>query len=50
MGYDLLHREVVGLSRRLLMTIRLSNLAVRNTLTQRKPLHTVDEVRHSGYG
>ena len=49
-GYDLLHREVAGLSRRLLATIRLSELAVRNTLTQREPPHTVGEVRRSGYG
>ena len=44
-GYDLLHREVVGLSHRLLATIRLSDSAVQSTLTKRDPPHTVGEVR-----
>ena len=44
-GYDLLHREVAGLSCRLLATIRLSDLAVQSTLTKRDPPHTVGEVR-----
>ena len=33
-GYDLLHREVAGLSRLLLVTIRLSDSTVRSTLTK----------------
>ena len=44
-GYDLLHREVAGLSRLLLATIRLSDSAVQSTLTKREPPHTVGEVR-----
>ena len=44
-GYDLLHREVAGLSRRLLATIRLSDSAVQSTSTKQDPLHTVGEVR-----
>ena len=44
-GYDLLHREVAGLSRRLLATIPLSDSAVQSTLTKRDPLHMVGEVR-----
>ena len=44
-GYDLLHRKVVGLSRRLLATIQLSDSAVQSTSTKRDPPHTVGEVR-----
>ena len=44
-GYDLLHREVAGLSHRLLATIRLSDSAVQSTSTKRDPPHTVGEVQ-----
>ena len=44
-GYDLLHREVVSLSRLVLATIWLSNLAVQSIELNDSPA-----IRLAGYG
>ena len=49
-GYDLLHQEVAGLSRRLLCDYTAERLGSSERLTKSKSHHTVGEIQRIGYG